>query len=259
MSKIGEINKQNRDLGFPRIRVLHYSYLEMRSSWNNPCRNAPFWRFYWNQTPGAKIIFQGEEIELKKEEIVLIPPHTNYGSFADGSFFQLYMHFEWENPVPVTRPLTFSSAPFLKHLLEIPNWFGKSEEQFEIRMYALLLYYLMELQTRSPAQESMKHDCRIDEALEIINKDLSLSSSEVAAKVNMSRDNFQRTFLRCIGIPPCRYRISRRMELAQELLLHSTLTMDEIALKTGFVNRYQFSKSYRQFFKVSPGRVRKKR
>ena len=259
MSKIGEINKQNRDLGFPRIRVLHYSYLEMRSSWNNPCRNAPFWRFYWNQTPGAKIIFQEEEIELKKDEVVLIPPHINYGSFADRSFFQLYMHFEWENSVPVTRPLVFSSAPFLKHLLETVNWFGRAEEQFEIRMYALLLYYLVELQTRFPAPESLKKDSRIDKALEIINKDLSLSSTEVAAKVNMSRDNFQRTFFRCIGITPCRYRISRRMELAQELLLHSALTMDEIALKTGFANRYQFSKSYSQFFKVSPGSIRKKR
>jgi ribosomal protein S13 len=33
---------------------------------------------------------------------------------------------------------------------------------------------------------------------------------------------------------------------------------DEIALKTGFANRYQFSKSYRQFFGTSPGSVRKK-
>ena len=257
MSKTGEINKQNRDLSFPGIRVLHYSYVDVHTSWNNPCRNAPFWRFYWNRNPGAWIVFQDERIDLKMDEILLIPPNTNYASFAEGRFWQLYMHFEWDDPVPVSRPLAFSSAPFRKHLLETEEWFGCAEKHFDVRMYAMLLYYLSELRGRIQTEKGMRCDSRIGKALEIINKDLTLSSSEVAAKVNMSRDNFQRTFRRCIGITPCRYRISRRMELAQELLQHSTLTMDEIALKTGFANRYQFSKSYRQFFGISPGSVRK--
>ena len=258
MSKKGEINKQNFELDFPGIKVLQYSYVEMRSSWNNPSRTAPYWRFYWNLTPGAHIVFQGRTIELEQDHILLIPPFTNYASFAEKPFFQLYMHFEWENPFPVTSPRQFSALPFKKQLLEVDKWFGAPGGRFELQMYAILLYYLAELQNPFPDEQPSKNDPRIEKALEIINDDLTLNNAFVAEKVRMSRDNFQRTFVRCMGITPCRYRISRRMELAQELLQDSLLTIDEIAQQTGFADRYQFSKAYKQFFKLPPGTARKK-
>ena len=258
MSKKGEINKQNFELDFPGIKVLQYSYVEMRSSWNNPSRTAPYWRFYWNLTPGAHIVFQGRTIELEQDHILLIPPFTNYASFAEKPFFQLYMHFEWENPFPVTSPRQFSALPFKKQLLEVDKWFGAPGGRFELQMYAILLYYLAELQNPFPDEQPSKNDPRIEKALEIINCDLNLNNAFVAEKVRMSRDNFQRTFVRCMGITPCRYRISRRMELAQELLQDSLLTIDEIAQQTGFADRYQFSKAYKQFFNLPPGIARKK-
>ena len=44
---------------------------------------------------------------------------------------------------------------------------------------------------------------------------------------------------------------------AQQLLQNTALSLDEVALKVGFSNRYQFSKAFKQFFKISPGASRK--
>ena len=130
MSKQGVMNKLNFDLEFPQIKVLQYSYVEMHTSWNNPCRNAPFWRFYWNKTPGASITFQGKVIELTPENVLIIPPNTNYASCSTGDFIQLYMHFEWKLDRIQGEPLLFSASPLKKHLLDAERWFGRERDQF---------------------------------------------------------------------------------------------------------------------------------
>lgn len=256
MSKKGRINKLNRDLMFSGVRVLQYSYVEMFSNWDNPCRTAPFWRFYWNRTPGAAIEYQGKCIEMGPEYVVIIPPHTNYASHSTGSFTQLYMHFEWDGGISIEGPLIFPATPVKKHLLSVEEWF--EQEQAVTPMYAILLYYLAECQARLSGETETPHDPRVDRAVELINSDTTMSNGDVAARLNMSRDNFQRLFRKEMGMTPCRYRISRRMEQAQELLQNSSFSIEDIARKTGFCDRYQFSKSYKQFFKCPPGKVRRK-
>ena len=84
-----------------------------------------------------------------------------------------------------------------------------------------------------------------------------LTNSEVARRISMSRDNFIRLFRKEIGITPRSYRNSRRMELAQTLLMDKTLSIDEIALQCGFADRAQFSKQFAAHFNIPPGRYRK--
>ena len=258
MSKTGIANILNRDLDLPALRIVHYSYLTMDKSWENPNRNAPFWRFYWNRTPGAEIHFRNSRIELKPEHVILIPPHVNYASSSAAKFTQLYMHFEWEMADPPTEPLLFSSAPMMKMLSSVEKWFGKGEEKFVVRMHAILLHYLTELLEREHGSSQSPMDSRIEDAIELMGQDLSLHNSTIARKLNMSCDNFQRLFKAHIGMTPCQYRLSRRMEYAQQLLQNPHLSLDEVALRVGFSNRYQFSKAFRQFFGISPGASRRK-
>ena len=259
MSKTGIINKLNRDLDQPSVRIIQYSYLTMNQSWDNPNRNAPFWRFYWNRTEGAEIRFRESRIELKPDQVILIAPHINYASKSSRQFTQLYMHFEWDLENPPTKPVVFAAAPMMKILAGLDNWFGKDEEKFVVRMHAVLLFYLAELLSVNATDMSpkLRLDPRIEQAIELMDQTLTLNNHAVARKINMSCDNFQRVFRTQIGMTPCQYRLSRRMEYAQQLLQNSTLSLDEVALKVGFSNRYQFSKAFKQFFKISPGASRK--
>ena len=257
MSKTGIVNKLNRDLDPPSVRIIQYSYLAMNQSWDNPNRNAPFWRFYWNRTEGAEIRFRESRIELRPDQVILIPPHINYASKSSRQFTQLYMHFEWDLENPPTEPVAFPAAPMMKILAGLDSWFGKDGEKFVVRMHAVLLYYLTELLSVNPAEPKLRVDPRIEQAIELMDQTLTLNNHAIAKKINMSCDNFQRVFRSQIGMTPCQYRLSRRMEYAQQLLQNTALSLDEVALKVGFSNRYQFSKAFKQFFKISPGASRK--
>ena len=258
MSKTGIVNTLNRDLDPPSVRITQYSYLTMEKSWDNPNRNAPFWRFYWNRTPGAQILFRDRVIELAPDQVILIAPHINYASRSVRQFTQLYMHFEWEMEYPPTEPLVFSAAPMMKLLSGAEDWFGKGQEKFVVRMHAVLLYYLAELMALDRRSPHSRIDPRIEQAINLMDRDLTLNNRAVAWKINMSCDNFQRIFRSQIGMTPCQYRLSRRMEYAQQLLQNTSLSLTEVALRVGFSNPYQFSKAFKQFFKLPPGASRKK-
>lgn len=257
MSKTGKIDKVNINLNFPPVNIIQYSFITTgnRLLWTNPNRNAPFWRFYWNLTTGAKIIFNDHEIELLPEKIVLIPPNITYASIGTQTFSQLYMHFTWDIDIVVKSPLELSVVDEMKLLADVENWFEKDEPFFAVRMYAILLRYLVSI----PAglNTGRASDPRIGEAVRIMNENVKISNKEIAHVLHMSCDNFQRLFKCRMGTSPHQYLLGRRMEKAQSLLLNPLLSVEEIAQMTGFSNRYQFSKTFNSYFKVSPATYRK--
>jgi hypothetical protein len=40
----------------------------------------PYWRIYWNPLPGATIIYNGDEVELTRDKIIMIAPNTSYSA-----------------------------------------------------------------------------------------------------------------------------------------------------------------------------------
>jgi transcriptional regulator GlxA family with amidase domain len=52
--------------------------------------------------------------------------------------------------------------------------------------------------------------------------------------------------------------MERRLERALIMLADLHNSIEDIAIKTGFSNRYQFSKAFKQFFNISHGASRKK-
>ncbi|MBE6372379.1 MAG: helix-turn-helix domain-containing protein [Lentisphaerae bacterium] len=257
MTKTGFIGAGNLYLDPPSLQVIQHSFLTMRESWNNPNRNAPFWRLYWDSTPGAEILFRDQTIELGPDKVVLIAPYISYASRATGEFTQFYMHFEWDVQLSPAEPLVFPAAPMRKMLNDVGEWYGRDNELFVVRMYSILLHYLAEMLNRNQPCPMRRTDPRIARAIELMDEDLHMNNEELARKVNLSCDNFQRLFRAGLGTTPCQYRLSRRMELAQHLLQDPERSLNEIAVETGFSNRYQFSKAFKKFFRIAPGASRK--
>ena len=73
----------------------------------------------------------------------------------------------------------------------------------------------------------------------------------------MSRDGFLRLFEQETGRSPQFYWRKKRIEKACELLISTSLSIDEIAEKTGFADRYHFSRVFSNFLKNSPVKFRK--
>ena len=56
---------------------------------------------------------------------------------------------------------------------------------------------------------------------------------------------------------PKQYLLKIRMEYAKKLLLETNMTIDEIALASGFMDRYHFSKAFKSYFLYPPVMFRK--
>ena len=257
MSKNGKINQVNYSVEFPEIHILQYSLISRQTIWNNPNRNAPFWRFYKTLTPGARIIFEGKEIKLCREKVVLLPPNLAYASFVDRPFSQFYIHFTWNIGSVIRNPIILNATDPVCSFRDVKKIFESNEILFPVKIYAILLKYLAEISENLTALEATI-DPRVLKAVQLINQKNTCRNSEISHALYMSCDNLQRLFKREMGISMRQYLIARRMEKAQMLLENFSFSIEEIASQTGFSDRYQFTKTFSSFFKTSPGVYRKK-
>jgi AraC-like DNA-binding protein len=79
---------------------------------------------------------------------------------------------------------------------------------------------------------------------------------ELAGLCAMSRPSFARHFERVLGQTPMQYLIDWRMTLARDYLRAGELTLDQIALRTGYSSPNAFAAAFRRHAGDPPGRWR---
>jgi AraC family transcriptional regulator, positive regulator of tynA and feaB len=86
-----------------------------------------------------------------------------------------------------------------------------------------------------------------------------LSTSDVAAAVNLSARQLQRAFT-ALGMTPTQYLLEKRLEHAAKLLLHDETrensTIARIALDSGFNDVSYFNRKFREAFDTTPSEFR---
>lgn len=85
-----------------------------------------------------------------------------------------------------------------------------------------------------------------------------LSLGELAAVAGLSRMYFAHQFGRSMGLSPCAYVQSRRVEIAKGLLLTSDLSVYQIARQCGFGSSSHLSTTFKRRVGFSPIRWRKR-
>ena len=73
---------------------------------------------------------------------------------------------------------------------------------------------------------------------------------------HVSEAHFARSFKEAFGNPPHRYLLARRVERATALLRDTSLSITEIALRTGWTSLGTFGRTFRDITGRSPGELR---
>ncbi len=219
-----------------------------------------FWILMWNQTPGAAIESGGMSYELSKDCVCLIAPHTLRHYTSETPFTQFYIQFTLTGNVGAVTPGVYRMpSGFVKKIH--PEIMKNPDEMSRmLAVNSVVAHYLSRLPSGTfsmPGGKAM--DPRIEKALSIIDAEYMrpIPLLSLCRRVGMSQNNFLRNFSRYLGISPEKYIGELRCRHAEQLLRFTNKSIPEIAEELGYVDRYHFSKRFKNYGGVSPAEFRK--
>jgi AraC-like DNA-binding protein len=244
------------------VNFIGYHFVE---KWRFNSLSSPFWRLYRNTQGSAKLYFPSRAqaksiVNLTPGKILLIPPDTYFDSDGE-ALLHFYLHF-------TARPPYYQmNQPFF-HLLEDPilnaliaqlqkavlekSWMNQTSF-FAYSLAAHALSYVP-----ASALINLVTEKRVILAMSLIEKNFpkATTNGELAFLTKMNANALTRLFKKHTGISLQEYFKNLRMSKAGDLLLHSDKTISEIAVETGYVDRFQFSKAFKKARGYSPVQYR---
>lgn len=252
----------------------------------------PYWRIYYNRQTGAHIESKGKSYPLTPDRIYLIAPNTSYSTHIhnhpipkegyaleggrigvkhdkqikkEGSIIQhLFIHFNIGIPYDNVSAgiFSFKITPHLKEKITIiTKHLNVDNTQFSFYSFLAIQSLISDLLSDIDENcwELMTKDYRILNVLNYIenNNDKNLSNEALASKCKLAPNAFTRLFKEEVKVSPQRFVKRKRINSACVLLHHSDDSIDEIAYKTGFANRYHFTRIFTQITGLSPAKYRK--
>ena len=294
--------KKNPESGDPSIIQQSFQKMSMNvhccrywwiKQWRIRRLSYPYWRLYWNKTPGAYVYFK-EKVPLDPDKLILIPPHTAFSTNIEtdgavtkdeycleggwvqtpqkeleamdhGHIIHFFTHFNlgysFDNISPVIYH--FPADPNLLHSIEEITGFiklGKKNFGFSesIKIYQLISSVISLVPVEDWGMSSIS--AGILEIMNYIQRHLEdqINNETLARILNMAPNSFARLFKQQTGFTPQSYIRKTRIENACRLLHHSEASISSIAEECGFSDRYYFTRVFSEVTKVSPALYRKK-
>lgn len=257
------------------IRLLAYNFVLLDPpSWHFPALQSSFWRFYCNNQNGAWIEHNQQRFALEQGRLYFIPAGVRFSTNLRQSVGHLYVHFDVLGlPYQIQQenfaaPVCLPSGSTIELAVEKLQTELRGQEIdlfLQFRTKAILYdALLLCLQSLSPAQ--IQRSLSLSEAAEPIipalryieeNLDTTLSNSELASHCHMNTDYFIRRFRLSMGRTPGQYIQEQRVKGAEQQLLMTRLSIEQIAANNGFGNRFYFTRIFTRHTGVSPAAYRK--
>lgn len=252
------------DFEDPRLRVLLCGYYRLPvNQWTHIRISLPYWRLYWNPTPGGRIHHGAQTLTLNPDEALLVAPHAVVSSSNPLAIDHLFVHFQLPalltgHPPPletlrVTPALRGLGEALIAQLRADPV----SPRRLSLAAWAIVYHALMLSEdSRDPAPalapQVMKALAFVDEHL-----DADTANADLARAAGLSPGALNRLFKHQVGQTLHAYLRTKRIEKACLLLEFTDDTIDQIAEATGFCDRYYFSRIFKRTQDISPAAFRK--
>lgn len=131
-------------------------------------------------------------------------------------------------------------------------------QEFQVRSLFLQMVYDILEQLQTSGYQTTTTDL-VTQAIRYIHEhyELPLTIDSLAATLECSPRHLARLFRNSdIGQSPSDYLIQFRMNKASELLIHTELTLQDIAINVGYQDGYYFSRMFKKYMGLSPIRYR---
>lgn len=259
----------DRNIGYslkqPELTVIQYNFYQINQRISLRNSSPKCWTYLWHDTD---IEFDSEHtgrIKVTPFQVILCPPEIKYALYCDnGSYSEFYINFTLQE-----RFAAGYSKCFVLPALSVRDVTGSyTLQKNNERLLALRIYGLIyEALNRIPDHEINQGIERefnspvIRHIVRNLNVNVGLpkrSNSFYAAEAKMSTRQFLRKFKEETSFTPQHYSLLRRIERAKTYLsVLTNVSINEIAMHTGFSDRYSFSKAFKKITGMSPAAYRK--
>jgi len=244
--------------------LLHESgHVERNDWWNFPNTLSPFWRLYFNARPGHKVVFPHGEFPLEPGHIVIIPDHQLFHSVGNESVPHTWLNFQVarrlapRQSIPILLAPTTTERQVLRELANQFDGIGVGNRDRALHLSLALLHLLIsrreiEWQTGLPSEGLQRAIAHMERHFPN-----PLGLRGLAKMAGLCARGFTKAFKRHQGVTPSHYLTQIRVRQTAELLVRTTESLESIAEKTGFPNRYYLSRVFKRLTGDSPAHFRR--
>jgi AraC family transcriptional regulator of arabinose operon len=255
-----------------QIHVLTAHQTQCSPSWRDLNFVSEFNRFYYIQEGEGWLNVSGTELYPKPGQLCLMPAYMNlsYSYLSDRpTFLKYWCHFTvTAGPLDLFQWIGVPFSIDVDDKKQMTELFVELIELHTNRSLAMLLreksimleiisYYLQRVpvQVLKNRSEEMDRLCVIQEYVEN-HLHTSVSVEEMAALLHLHPNYFISYFKKHFGIAPAKFVNRKRADLAKALLSTTSLSVKEIAARTGFEDTSHFTKFFRKESGQSPTEYR---
>lgn len=256
------------------VRLLTSRLMRAGANWNGVSIRSGFWRLYVNSRSGGGVRVRGRAYPLAPGHVHLVPAWCGFKTWLTREVNHFYLHFDLVGlPAPLVtelfrEPVSFALGAGGRAL--VADW---TEDLLRARRTlpaanrarALLhwtLAHLVEGLSEDDRARVSRHyagTAAVLPAIEYIERHLAepLGNAGLARICHMSVDHFIRVFRRFAGQTPAQYVIDTRIKRAAQDLYFTQDSIEAVAERTGFRDRYYFTRVFARRMGQAPAAYRR--
>lgn len=241
-------------------------YVEIGREWNYKNVMSAFTRIYLPKSGEGVVYTDNERIELKPNNVYVIPAYTKFSCECEDKLVKIYAHVSvvkqdgTEAFANIGRVLSAPDVGFCDQLIELTKGDDiASLIKIKQRIFDALLYVCESEGVKLQSQK--RYSALVRDSIGYINQNLSasLKIGEIAQKFSVAGVTLQQRFTKEVGVPIGKFIDQKLMMIAEKELVRGELNVGEIAEMLGFCDRFYFSRRFCNWYGVSPKKYLKSR